>query len=121
MTLIQYILLLMILIFGWRLWNKYKARELGVVEFVSWLAFWLLAAVIVAAPDLSSYLAAVAGVGRGSDLVLYIGLVLAFWLIFRVYVRLEKFERDLTAVVRGLAGDNKAEPPKPEQNNSSPD
>lgn len=120
MNLIQFVLLILAAISIWRLWQKYLGRDISVVEFIGWLLFWLLTAVVVIFPDLASYVASIFGVGRGSDLVLYIGLVLAFYLIFRIYVRLEKYDRDLTVVVRNLARAKAADKGgETEQKNSS--
>ncbi len=120
MNLIQFVLLILVALSIGRLWQKYLGRDISVVEFIGWLLFWLLTAVVVAFPDLASYVASMVGVGRGSDLVLYIGLVLAFYLIFRIYVRLEKYDRNLTVVVRNLARAKAADKSgETEQKNSS--
>lgn len=120
MNLIQLVLLILVAVSIGRLWQKYLGRDISVVEFIGWLLFWLLTAVVVVFPDLASYVASILGVGRGSDLVLYIGLVLAFYLIFRIYIRLEKYDRDLTVVVRNLARAKAADKSgETEQKNSS--
>lgn len=51
-------------------------------------------------PNSLTKLANFFGIGRGADLVLYVGLVAVFYFIFRIYVRLEKMERNITKIVR---------------------
>lgn len=120
MTIIQYILLVIIALLCWRLWHKYHRRAISQLEFIAWLAAWLAAAVLVVRPEVASYLAYLTGVGRGSDLVIYIGLILVFYLIFRIFVRLEKYDRDLSVMVRKMAQrDAESKIDSTEQNSSS--
>jgi len=108
MSLIQIIILVIVLTVWWRLYARLKSDELTLREFVEWFLLWLAAAVVVLVPDTASYLAFQVGVGRGSDLVTYLALLLVFYLIFKLFLRLEKFERQLTAIVRELALNNAA-------------
>src|SRR5262245_19321710 len=64
---------------------------------------WLLAAVCLAMPDMTTSLARQLGIGRGADLVLY-GLALgSFWFAMFTYYRLSALRRDITGIVRHLA------------------
>lgn len=103
MSLIQVIILIIVLIVWWRLYGRLKSGEMNVREFLEWFALWFAAAVLVLVPEVASYLASLVGVGRGSDLVTYFALLLVFYLVFKVFVKLERAERELTRVVRELA------------------
>jgi hypothetical protein len=59
--------------------------------------------VLVLDPELSTRVAAVFGIHRGVDLVLYIFMVLAFFYAMIVYYRLCDIRRDITLIVRHLA------------------
>jgi len=65
-----------------------------------WLLFWIITVVAVWVPDFLTQVANLVGIGRGADLVLYVSVVVVFYLIFKIYVRLEKIERNITKVVR---------------------
>jgi hypothetical protein len=56
-------------------------------------------------PDLTSRVAQAVGVGRGADVVVYLAVILLFYVIFRIYLRLDRMERDITVLVRRLAVD----------------
>ncbi len=93
-------------------------------EFLLWLIFWLTAEVAVWIPDLTTKVANILGIGRGADLVFYLSITLLFYLIFRIYVKIEKIERDITKVVREDALNNKTQnlehgPERPGQNSES--
>ncbi|MFH1867233.1 MAG: DUF2304 domain-containing protein [Patescibacteria group bacterium] len=103
MSTIQIVILLFVLLMWWRLYSKFKSGELVIREFVEWFLFWLVVAALTLVPDTASYLASLVGVGRGVDLIVYLALLLIFYLLFRVFMRLEKNNRQLTKVVRSLA------------------
>ncbi|MFH1111909.1 MAG: DUF2304 domain-containing protein [Patescibacteria group bacterium] len=103
MSAIQIIILLFVLIMWWRLYLKFKANELSLREFLEWFIFWLVVSVLTLVPDTSSYLASVLGVGRGADLVVYFALLIIFYLMFRIFMKLERNERRLTKIVSELA------------------
>ncbi|MBI5465821.1 MAG: DUF2304 domain-containing protein [Candidatus Kerfeldbacteria bacterium] len=113
MSLIQFIILAAVAIIWWRLYARLRSGELTWLEFVEWFALWLGVAVIVLVPEVASYLAAWVGVGRGSDLVVYLALLLVFYLLFKIFIRQEKLARQLTSVVRGLALKEASPPPAP--------
>ncbi len=101
--LIQFFITLLVVFALIRVSGKFRQREFSLVEFLSWFAFWLGAGVAVWSPDFLTKLANVLGIGRGADLVLYAGLVIVFYMLFRVFVRIEKIERQLTKIVRSDA------------------
>ncbi len=82
---------------------RYRAHRLSARAFWLWAGFWIAAAVLVVDPDLTSYLAEKLNVGRGADLTMYLGLLAAFYVIFRLYQRIEGLERQITLLVREIA------------------
>ena len=82
---------------------KYYRGELPSGSAISWVIFWLLAMAIVAQPDLTSKVAKLFGVGRGADVVVYLALVGLFFLVFRLMIKIEKLNREITKVVREKA------------------
>ncbi len=101
--LIKIFLLLVIVLICIKIISKFSKKEITLQEFVIWLLFWVGAGFIVIWPDSSSYLAVYLGVGRGADLVVYLALVLVFYLIFRIFLRIEKIERDITKIISHIA------------------
>jgi len=73
---------------------------LGPKGAIFWLLFWLLAAVAVMLPSGITELANTFGIGRGADFVLYVAMVIIFYLLFRLNVKMESIGRDITKVVR---------------------
>jgi hypothetical protein len=82
---------------------RYRQRKIGTLGFFLWLVLWVGAATVIAFPESTILVARLLGIGRGVDLVLYVSIILILYLLFRVYVRLEQLDRDLTQIVRALA------------------
>ena len=70
---------------------------------IFWLLIWLGVLEVVYWPNLVDRLARYFGVGRGIDVLVYFGLVLLFYMIYRAYIHIEHLERDLTKIVRNIA------------------
>lgn len=101
--LIQIILLLFFL-FAWsRTFKRYRLKEIKGKELFIWTLFWLAAGLVVVFPNSTSTIAKIVGIGRGADLVVYISLALIFYILFRIFYRLEKIEKNITKIVRELA------------------
>jgi hypothetical protein len=82
-----------------------RDRSLRLSEMLLWVAIWLGLAAIVLYPPLSTWLAGLLGIGRGSDLIVYTAVAVLFYLVFRLYVAIEHIEREITALVRQEALD----------------
>lgn len=78
--------------------KKNSGRYLILVSF-----FWLIVLVVFWRPSLTESLAVFLGVGRGVDAMTYIAIVALFYLVFKLYYKLEKSNRDLTTLVRKIA------------------
>lgn len=100
---IQILLSLFILFAAIKVAGRWRAKEISSAVLFFWSVFWLAVAVVVWQPNLSTQLANRLGVGRGADLVIYFSVAILFYLIFRITVRLEKMERNITKIVRAIA------------------
>ena len=65
--------------------------------------FILTGVVLIAVPDLSTAIAQMVGVGRGADLVLYLGLLGLSFVCLLLYAKLRELETALTELVRTIA------------------
>ncbi|MEK7618860.1 MAG: DUF2304 domain-containing protein [Patescibacteria group bacterium] len=81
--------------------------------FVFWSLFWLTLVFFLWQPGLADRIAWFLQVGRGADAVFYLALVLIFGLIFKIMVRLESLDSQLTTIVRELAIIQKNPPSSP--------
>lgn len=104
----QIIALLVILFFIIRLLSQKKRKQIGGNEFVFWLIFWIFSMAVIASLKWIDKLVASLGFsGSGIEVILYIAVLALFYFIFRVRIKLEKIERDMTKIVREIALNNK--------------
>jgi hypothetical protein len=68
-----------------------------------WILIWGLVIIVALDPNSTNFLAIYTGIGRGLDFVLIIGLLLCFYLIFKMYNKIETVEEELTDLIRELA------------------
>jgi hypothetical protein len=101
--LIQYLLIFLVLLMIVRVTRKWKQGLLGLRDLFFWVAFWIAAGIIVVLPEVTNFFARLFGIGRGADLVIYLSIVLIFYIIFQIMVRIEKIERNITKIVREMA------------------
>jgi len=79
---------------------RFKERKINLKEFIFWIIFWLAVGLVVILPETTSFLANLVGVGRGSDLAIYLAILLLFYLVFRIFVRLDNLDYQLTKLIR---------------------
>lgn len=84
---------------------QFKKGALTLAWLLFWILFWAAAGVVAILPQTTDTLAQLVGVGRGADFVIYVSLIVLFYLVFRVYVKIEGVEREITELVRKLAID----------------
>lgn len=81
---------------------QFRAGHLRLVFFACWLVLWVAVGVVAVLPQSTTILANAVGVGRGSDLIVYVSLAVLFYLSFRLFVKIEDTQRDITKLVRLL-------------------
>ena len=100
---IQILIIAFILFALARTFWQFRHGRLTLAWLIFWIAFWILAGVVVLLPQTTSIVASLVGVGRGADLVIYVSLLALFYLVFRLFVRIEEVEREITRFVRAIA------------------
>lgn len=101
--LIQYLLVFLILLIIYRVAIKWRQGILTPRDAIFWIGFWFVVGLIILLPDTTSFLAGLVGIGRGADLVVYLSIVLIFYIIFQMTIKIEKIERNITKIVRAVA------------------
>jgi hypothetical protein len=103
--LIKLIITIFILFVSSRVFLKYKKREITIQEFLGWLVFWLLVLGATFWPKFTDLIASKVGVSRGADLLVYLSIIVLFFAVFKIIVKLKKIDRDITKIVREVALD----------------
>lgn len=100
----QTIALIIIAFFISRLYWQKQKNHIGVNEFLFWLVFWLVAAVLIISLKFIDRLVAGLGFsGTGIEVLLYLSIVALFYFLLRLRLKLEKIEKDITKIVKDIA------------------
>lgn len=104
----QIIAFVIIVFFIARLFWQKKKEQIELAEFIFWLCFWLLAGVaIIFIKDIDLLLTDLGFSSSGINVLFYLAVILLFYLVFKLRIKLEKTNRDITKVIREIALINK--------------
>ncbi len=98
--LIQLVLIISLALALYVTWRRARQNVISWREALGWSLLWIMAAVVILLPDTTTIVARWVGVGRGVDLVLYASVVALFFLVFKIFLSLDRLERRLTDIVR---------------------
>jgi small membrane protein len=97
---LQIIVTLFVVIILFKLFKQRQADKISMSGFLAWLLLWLIVLVVFWQPATASYLASFLGIGRGADLIIYLSIIVIFYLLFKIFVHLNKIETEITKIVR---------------------
>ena len=101
MTPILQLIVIAFALFAWsRAILRFKNGQISLPEFCLWSVLWSGVGLVVLVPQWGSPIAEFLGIGRPIDVGIYASLVLLFYLIFKIYVKIETVEREITKLVR---------------------
>lgn len=83
--------------------RQYKDQRVSTYWFGVWGLLWLLVILVALWPQTADRLAAVVGVGRGSDALVYTAVVILAYLEYRSMIRQERLHKEITELTRSIA------------------
>ena len=100
----QTIALIVIAFFIARLYWQKKKNHIGANEFLFWFIFWLVAAgLIISLKSIDRLVSKLGFTGSGIEVLLYLSVAMLFYFIFRLRLKFEKIEKDITKIVKNIA------------------
>ena len=100
---IQVVVSIFILFVLIRLFINVRERKITLKASLAWLIIWLSVLIVFWSPEIASRLAAFLGIGRGADLIVYIAIIVIIFLLYRIFVQIEKINRDISFIIRDIA------------------
>ncbi len=80
-----------------------RKNKISLRKFVLWAVIWVALIVVVFIPSIVVFLAETVGIERARDLPIYVAIIILFYLLFRIGVKIEKIEQEMTKLVKNLA------------------
>ncbi|MCB9798606.1 DUF2304 domain-containing protein [Candidatus Nomurabacteria bacterium] len=91
----------------YKTYKRKKVQQISMREAWFWGIFWFAVLLVVLWPNSVQMVADTLGIGRGSDLVLYVAVALLFYLLFSLQISFQKLNRDITKLVQKDAVEEK--------------
>ena len=82
---------------------RFKEGKMTIGMLSLWILLWIGVIYVSLFPESTNFFAVAAGIGRGLDVVLILGLFGCYYLIFKIYTMIENMEKEITQLVRELA------------------
>lgn len=76
------------------------------MSYLLWIILWFFVILFAFIPELSTPLARLFGIERGLDFLVIVSIIFMFYLIFRLYIKIDTFQQNITLLVRELALEN---------------
>jgi hypothetical protein len=97
MSIIQLALTAGVIIIGLYMYLRLRSTLFDVLLILLFIGAGIF---LILFPDYANRIAHWAGVGRGADLMFYLGILFLFFLILKLYARLRRIEQNFTELVR---------------------
>ncbi len=98
--LIQIIVSIFLLIIIIRTLDKKKSKELSLKETIGWLIIWLGIGIVFWFPQHTDKIANILGISKGADLITYLAIIILAYFVFRIFIHLDKIEKNITQLTR---------------------
>ena len=79
---------------------RFRDGQTTLKEFILWASIWIIVIIISLFPDVTYFFAKAFGINRGVDLVIYVSITALFYLMFRLYIKLDRVEKSITLLTR---------------------
>jgi len=97
---LQIFVSILVLVVLFEVYRSFYKKELSKLSFVFWLIIWCSIFTIVWYPNITQYIATLFNIRRAIDSVVYLSIVIMFYLLFRVLLKLERLEHKLEGFIR---------------------
>lgn len=82
-------------------------RQMSIKEFIFWSAIWITVIAVALNPRLIGNISRRLGISKGVDFLPYYGMIILFYSLYGLYIRVDNLEKALTKIVREIALKNK--------------
>lgn len=83
--------------------RQYKNESFNLLIFLSWDIIWIGVIIITFYPNITTHIAHTFGLGRGLDALYIIYVIFSFYVMFKLYNKIEKQNKRINDLVSKLA------------------
>ncbi len=104
----QLLAIIIILFFIFRLYSQKRKKQISGNEFILWLVFWISSGVAIIFLKKIDLLVSYLGFSSsGINFLLYIAFLIILYMLFKMRIKIEKQDRNITKIIREIALKNK--------------
>lgn len=97
------IILLLFAFFAWtRVFLRFRSGDTSIKWFVFWSIIWFGLVLIIFLPGKADFFTRVLGVSRAPDAMLTLAVVLLLYTVYRLYVKIDSLEGEITGLTRHI-------------------
>jgi hypothetical protein len=91
-------------LFAWsRTLIRWKDHQINVSGFLLWSLVWMALGIAAVSPTTPRMLSKIVGVQRPVDVLIYGSIIILLYLMFRLYIKIEGNNFEITRIVRAMA------------------
>jgi small membrane protein len=82
---------------------RYRGGSIKLAELIFWTGVWIFGIIFALFPGVVSLLSNIGGFQRGLDLLVAFSIMTLFYMLFRMYVKVDELDQTITKLVREIA------------------
>ncbi|PLW79471.1 DUF2304 domain-containing protein [Candidatus Woesearchaeota archaeon] len=106
MELFQILIIIFALFAFSRVMIQRKNKNFSFNEFIFWGGIWIVLIAVSFSKPILTYAAGILGFSRGVDILIYGGIIVLFYMLYRLYAKVDKQQQEITELVNRIAVDN---------------
>lgn len=83
--------------------HQYKDDSFSSFVFTLWTLIWFIIIIITLFPNMTTHFAHIFGLGRGLDTIYIVSILFLFYIVFKLYNKMEKQKKRINDLVSQLA------------------
>lgn len=103
LLLYQVIFLIIAIVAVILIYHRYTKEKTSLPTFILWAILWVFLVLFAFVPNIIDSIAHVFGIATGANLLFIIAILGCFYLIFRLYIKIDDLNQNINDLVRELA------------------
>ncbi len=96
----QFILSTIILFIVYKTLVSYRRKRLSTSFTAVWMILWIVLLFFIFEQSLSIRIAHSIGIARGVDLIIYLSIIFIYYLVYKLFVKINDIDKKITEIVR---------------------
>lgn len=100
MEILQYLIIIFVLFASSRVMLQFRKKTISFGQYMFWQVLWVFLLIFGLFSSYFNFLTTLLGIQRLVDVIIYASIGILFYLIYRLYIRIEDIHKDISILVR---------------------